>query len=224
MRTKCPYCAVAIFIEFENERIVFQDVTSPELGWEIAATQCPSCGEIIVVKRKGELEDKGYYLSDDEVQEERIIYPATINRPLPTEVPEPYHTDFKEAASVLGLSPKASAALSRRILQTVLEQKFNIKKRSLDKEIEEFLTLTGVPTHLSQAVDAVRTVGNFAAHPIKDTQTGTIVDVEPGEAEWLLDVLEALFDFAFVQPKKLKQKRQELNEKLQRTGKPPLKG
>jgi hypothetical protein len=29
----------------------------------------------------------------------------------------------------------------------------------------------------------VRTIGNFAAHPIKSTSTGTIVDVEPGEAE-----------------------------------------
>ena len=223
MRTKCPHCAVTVFIEFEEETIVFQDVDSPEQGWEIAAAQCPSCGGIIVVERRGWLKDKSY-LSDSEIQEERVIYPATINRPLPPEVPEPYRTDYKEAAAVLGLSPKASAALSRRILQAVLQQEFGIKKRNLNAEIEEFLQKPGVPTHLSQAIDAVRTVGNFAAHPIKDTQTGTIVDVEPGEAEWLLDVLEALFDFTFVQPERLKQKRQELNVKLQKLGRPPLKG
>jgi hypothetical protein len=33
-------------------------------------------------------------------------------------------------------------------------------------------------------LDAIRTIGNFAAHPIKSTSSGEIVDVEPGEAEW----------------------------------------
>jgi hypothetical protein len=72
-------------------------------------------------------------------------------------------------------------------------------------------------------VDAVRNVGNFAAHPLKETQTGAILDVEPGEAEWLLDVLEGLFDFAFVQPAKAREARERLNEKLQTAGKPAMK-
>ena len=36
--------------------------------------------------------------------------------------------------------------------------------------------------------------------------------------------LEGLFDFYFVQPAKLKKKRDALNEKLKKAGKPPLKG
>ncbi len=39
-------------------------------------------------------------------------------------------------------------------------------------------------------IDAVRVIGNFAAHPIKSKSTGEIVDVEPGEAEWNLNTLE----------------------------------
>ena len=31
---------------------------------------------------------------------------------------------------------------------------------------------------------------NFAAHPIKSMHTGEVIEVEPGEAEWLLDTLE----------------------------------
>ena len=76
---------------------------------------------------------------------------------------------------------------------------------------------------MSSAIDAVRNIGNFAAHPIKDTNTGEIVEVEPGEAEWLLDVLEGLFDFYFVQPAELRRKREALNEKLEAAGKPPMK-
>jgi hypothetical protein len=44
-----------------------------------------------------------------------------------------------------------------------------------------------------------------------------------GEAEWLLDVLEGLFDFYFVQPALLKAKRDALNKKLKDAGKPAMK-
>jgi hypothetical protein len=50
-----------------------------------------------------------------------------------------------------------------------------------------------------------------------------IVQIEPGEAEWILDVLEELFDFYIVQPAKAKAKRDQLNAKLLEMGKPPLK-
>jgi len=68
----------------------------------------------------------------------------------------------------------------------------------------------------------VRLIGNFAAHPVKSQKSGEILDVEPGEAEWTLDVLEELFDFYFVQPAKLQAKRAALNAKLVEAGKKPL--
>ena len=80
-----------------------------------------------------------------------------------------------------------------------------------------------LPTHLAEDVDAIRHLGNFAAHPIKSTNTGEVVDVEPGEAEWLLGLLEGLFDFYFVQPAISKRKRDALNAKLKDAGKPPMK-
>lgn len=52
--------------------------------------------------------------------------------------------------------------------------------------------------------------------------TGAIVDVETGEAEWMLDVLESLFDFYFVRPAKLAARKTELNKKLTDVGKEPL--
>jgi hypothetical protein len=69
----------------------------------------------------------------------------------------------------------------------------------------------------------VRLIGNFAAHPIKSKSSGEIVDVEPGEAEWNLDVLESMFDFYFVQPQVLAQKKTALNKKLSDAGKPLMK-
>jgi hypothetical protein len=114
-------------------------------------------------------------------------------------------------------------ALSRRLLQQILWDELGIKKGNLASEIEEFLARPGVPSSLSGAIDAIRTIGNIAAHPLKDQSTREIIDVEPGEAEWLLDVLESLFDYVFVQPRRLAARRENLNQKLRAAGKPPLK-
>ena len=51
----------------------------------------------------------------------------------------------------------------------------------------------------------------------------TPISVLAPEAEWLLETLEGLFDFYFVQPAELKGKRDALNKKLKEAGKPQLK-
>ncbi len=119
------------------------------------------------------------------------------------------------------MSSKASAALSRRCLQAVLREKGNTKAKDLDKQIEEVLPT--LPSYIAENLDAVRNIGNFAAHQQKSQTTGVILDVEPGEAEWNLDVLDELFDFYYVQPEMARKKREALNEKLKDAGKPPLK-
>ena len=57
---------------------------------------------------------------------------------------------------------------------------------------------------------------------MKSTVTGAIVDVEEGEAEWNLDVLESLFDFYFVQPALTAKRKAVLNQKLKEAGKPEI--
>lgn len=222
---KCPHCSVAIRFEEEDS------LTWPEhendviaLGYQLAYGHCPNCENLIVLLQNGLVETKGNAFFMSELRSEELLYPRSGARPLPPEVCEPERSDFAEAVAVLPVSTKASAALSRRLLQHVLRERFKIKPSSLDKEIEDFLKLPGVPSHVMEAVDGVRNIGNFAAHPIKNTNTGEIVDVEPGEAEWLLEVLEALFDFTFTQPVRLQQRKDELNKKLATLGKPPMKG
>jgi hypothetical protein len=152
-----------------------------------------------------------------------LVYPKASARPIAADVPEPYSKDFSEACLVLSDSPKASAALSRRCLQHLLREQAKVKRADLSKEIDQVLESKQLPTHLANAIDAVRQIGNFGTHPIKSTNSGEIVEVEPGEAEWLLDTLEELFDFYFVQPADLRRKRDALNAKLADAGKPPLK-
>ena len=122
---------------------------------------------------------------------------------------------------MLPFSPKASAALSRRCLQTVLREAGQTKAKDLSAQINEvFPTL---PTNIAPNVDAIRVVGNFAAHPMKSEATGAIIDLEPGEAEWNLDVLDSLFDYYYVRPVLEQKKRDAINAKLKEAGKPSLK-
>jgi len=149
--------------------------------------------------------------------------PRPALRPVPPEVPEKYKQDFGEACDVLERSPKASAALSRRNLQAILRDVGQTKKRDLADQIEEVIAVGHLPSHILESLDAVRTIGNFASHPIKSTATGEIVEVEPGEADWILDTLESLFDFYFVQPSLTAKRRAAHDAKLKDAGKPPLK-
>jgi len=68
----------------------------------------------------------------------------------------------------------------------------------------------------------VRVIGNFGTHPIKSTNTGEIVPVKPGEADWNLDVLGDLFDFFYAQPEKRSERRAALDAKLKDAGRPTL--
>ena len=124
---------------------------------------------------------------------------------------------------MLPLSAKASAALSRRCLQAVLREKGQTKKKDLADQIDEVIDAKAVPAYIADALHAVRNIGNFGAHPMKSTNTGEIIDVEPGEAEWNLDVLESVFDFYFVQPELAAKRKAELNKKLKEAGKPEIK-
>lgn len=157
---------------------------------------CPSCKKPIIALQHGKIRVNGEYGPP------RLVYPIHIQRFVPPEVPEVIREDFIEAVAVLPISEKASAALSRRCLENLLTDVGIKGKGSLSTQIDE--AMKNLPTHISENLDAIRIVGNFAAHPIKDTHTGTIVDVEPDEAEWNLNVLEQLFDFYYVQPARAK--------------------
>jgi hypothetical protein len=221
---KCPHCGITISLN--TKEVVWPGEFEPH-GYGIFYGHCPACECLIVIYRSGEVGEVGpggsQSLEIVRMKHEEIIYPKGFSRRVEPEVPDRYQKDFSEACAVLTISTKASAALSRRILQDILREQFKLHKDTLAKEIESFIQLKDVPSYLTTAVDAVRIIGNFAAHPLKNTNTGEIVEVAPGEAEWLIEVIESLFDFVFVQPKRLDERRQKLNQKLQLLGKQPMK-
>lgn len=218
---KCPHCLNAFHSKVEKIHLG-EDCTS---RWEMLKEICPSCNKYILTLKE-------YYEYDVEFGKTKfyskdrtfLCYPKAESRTsLSNTIPEKYAKDYKEACLVLPDSSKASAAISRRCLQFLLLDEGKVKKGNLSDEIQQVLDSGKLPSHLQESLDAVRNIGNFAAHPIKSQSSGEVIDVEPGEAEWNLDVLEALFDYYFVQPAIIKGKRDALNAKLKDAGKPEMK-
>lgn len=219
----CPHCLVG----FHPSTEIIYLGSDKEGDWGIFKDLCPECEKIICILFRGNaiFEPDGEFMDFKDYYDSTLVYPRGSNRPpVPSEVPEKFAGDYKEACLILNDSPKASAALSRRCLQHLLREKAEVKPGNLVDEIEQVIKSGNLPSGLADAIDAIRNIGNFATHPIKSKSTGEIVPVEPGEAEWTLDVLESLFNFYFVQPEVLKRKREALNKKLKNAGKKPMKG
>lgn len=215
---KCPHCLTSIHESFRDVGLnqhmgqgQYATLGHPPRYWIVKVMECPAC-RASILKLSEYISVQGPPLTS------RIVFPEAYNRPIPPEVGEPYRSEFREACAVLPYSEKASAALSRRCLQMVLVDKGGAKKKGLYDQIEE--TATTVPSDLAENLHAIRVIGNFAAHPTKDKNTGEVVDVEPGEAEWNLETLEQLFDFYFVKPAMQAKRKSALNEKLKAIGKP----
>jgi hypothetical protein len=205
---QCPHCSLY--------GVMYIDTALKRSSWKFDfICSCPNCQNSIFVEagyREPIEEDNSIYTSEAEQDKDQrdisgpvvyAIWPNAVKVNLPPEVPLNYHEDYREARLVLLISPKSSAALGRRILQHVLREEFQVKPATLVQEIKEFVHKPGVPSYLVQALDNIRLIGNFAAHPLKDSQTSEIIEVEPGEAEWVLTALDLLFDHAFVKPRML---------------------
>ena len=125
--------------------------------------------------------------------------------------------DYTEACRIRDLSPKASATLSRRCIQGMIRDFCGIHDKSLYLEITELRKNcdegNGIP-HVQldtvDAIDAVREIGKFGAHMEKDVNL--IIDVDPIEAQKLIELIELLFEEWYVQRESRRQKIEALLE------------
>jgi hypothetical protein len=219
---KCPHYGVS-FHDNEHKILIGSDVDG---AWFASRRQCAACKRFVLFLLSGSpiLAGNNMIVDANPVRVHTLVYPkATMRPPCPIEVPAEFADDYKEACLVFSDSPKASAALTRRCLQNLLRDYFRVKHGNLAEEIQQILDSGKLSSGLAEEIDAVRNVGNFAAHPMKSQQSGQIIPVEPGEAEWNLEVIESLFDFCFVQPAARAKRKAAFNQKLQEAGKNPIK-
>ena len=213
---KCPHCQTAINVS----TCILGSASSNEGLWEARQSDCPECLKSIIqlhcTKTVGPMMPTS--------KRSWIVYPRSSSRPpAPSEVDKEIRSLCNEASLIANDSPRAAGALLRRALQQIIHDKAGIKRRDLNAEITELIGSNQLPSFITDILDSVRAVGNFAAHPIKSTSTGSIIDVEVGEVELCFDVIDSLLDFYFIQPARIAAQKAAINQKLQDAGKPLLR-
>lgn len=126
------------------------------------------------------------------------LIPWGAARAFPAYVPQAVRDDYAEACAIKDLSPKAAATLARRAVQGIVRDYWKIVRSTLNAELIELSTRVG--TDITQetwdSIDAVRSVGNIGAHMEKEINV--IVEVDPDEAELLVQLVETLVDDTYI--------------------------
>jgi hypothetical protein len=225
---RCPHCTVDFHEEWTGKFFSSSDkyrVSVPfrntAVHWSYRTTVCSKCKDITIEIAPMSVDSETF------LQNWRMIYPIGASRgPISPEVPAEIADDYIEACNVLPVSPKASAALSRRCLQNILHEA-GYTAPNLAKEIDLLLNETdsrkAIPQRLRATIDSIRNFGNFGAHPINDKTALQIIEVDDHEAEWCLNILEECFEHFYVGPAAARERKAALDAKLAAAGKPPSK-
>jgi hypothetical protein len=122
-------------------------------------------------------------------------------REIPAEVPEPFRTDYLEAAALLDLTPRMSAVLSRSILADLMEKYLSLTDFGLNERINKFRSDSKQPQQLRDGAHHFREIGDFGSHTQRNEQD-QIIPVGREDAEWMLGYLDRFLDFYVVGPEK----------------------
>lgn len=184
----CPFCNASIPMIDETYR--HQDISFETINYranysdnelydelKLQMFKCPTCKEITV---------KTLGIGSKYPDVSTNIYPKSLAKQFPDYIPQQIREDYEEAYSIVNLSPKASATLSRRALQGMIRDFHGIKKSRLVDEIDALEEIVTIPE--KTVLDSIRNIGNVGAHTEKDINV--ILEIKPGEAENLLKVIE----------------------------------
>ena len=125
---------------------------------------------------------------------EKQVYPEKNVRNYPEYIPPSIRRDYKEANLISDISPRASAILSRRCLQGIIRDFWEVTPKHLINEIREIKDKVDSSTW--KALNDVREIGNISAHPEKDINI--IIDVDPSDAKLLLTLIETLIENHYI--------------------------
>jgi hypothetical protein len=207
MNWSCPFCDRAQVVTDKARDHAYGDLLCNDrahdgLRYSLSATRCAACGKISCYVSRSLLRAASQDVSKrweavGDYNFVRLIPPSSA-KPQPDFIPAALRADYQEACLIRDLSPKASATLSRRCLQRMIRDFCGISKGRLLDEIKELehrvnsgQAPAGVTIETVNAIDQVRTLGNIGAHMEKDVNL--IIDVEPKEAQLMIELVEMLF-------------------------------
>lgn len=193
---ECPFCNKTTTIVSENHhqesvKFIKENVENKKFIFYNTFVLCPNkeCKRFTfkVSMFSATINNHGNYVTEDLIKTWSLI-PASHAIVLPSYIPQSIINDYDEACLIRDLSPKASATLSRRCLQGMIRDYWDVSKDNLYQEIESIKDKLDPLTW--SAITAIRKIGNIGAHMERDINV--IVDVEPKEAQLLIGLIETL--------------------------------
>lgn len=141
----CPFCGTYSVQRWSALYIITGPDEVDAMTWRV---DCDACSD--------------FQLWLDESQ--RMVEPDRPGVPPPNEdLLDEIKEDYREAASILGRSPRGAAALLRLCLQKLCVQ-LGESGDNINADIAS-LVAKGLPVPIQQALDALRVNGNNAVHP-----------------------------------------------------------
>lgn len=195
----CPFCDAKVPISKETfvsrkSSFEFQESTRDpryqnakannfiEDEVELNFFKCPGC-----LKTTVKIIGLGTQFPDKEMN----FYPESHAKQYLDYIPQSIRDDYEEACKIVNLSPRASATLSRRCLQGMIRDFWNITiidKPTLAKEIKAIDDR--VTPQIREVLHSVRELGNIGAHMEQDVNL--LIDIDTNEATKLIKLIELL--------------------------------
>lgn len=204
----CPYCAIRQSVvddkyDVQTMPVRIEGQSDGLLGVRHVSIGCsnPDCLRTTIRLAIGNrtFVNGGQSLVKDSILYEQYALPQGFAKPQPDYVPRALVEDYTEACLIRDLSPKASATLIRRCLQGMIRDFAKISKPQLINEIKALRDAVddgsadrSISIESVDAIDAVRGIGNIGAHMERDINE--IIEVDIGEAQALIELVEMLFD------------------------------
>ena len=197
---KCPHCNKEQTVSDEDRRVSFADLTLANadgprrLVSRFVVCPNPECKRFSVITSLHHLEVSGKRTYTGKHIKTWALVPPSRARSFRIAIPEHILQDYDEACLTLEMSPKVAAALARRCLSSMIRDYWQVQPGSLG---DEFRQIRGTADPLTwETIESIRKSGLIGAH--MESEGAEILDVDPGEAELLINLVETLIEDWYV--------------------------
>lgn len=126
-----------------------------------------------------------------------IVYPTPLQKPSDNNIPDHIRRDLDEAKMTHSVNCfRASAVMSRRVIQQACLEKGASPKKNLYQQIEELYKNGEITKNLEESATIIRWIGNDGAHP-NDNENAEVTEEDSQDC---LDLAEQLLHVLFVVP------------------------
>ena len=184
----CEHCEATVAGIVEGSYNRYIDEPGYSLRWSLLS--CPSCQSPILVSQDDE--DARYMDEPGDVWSKPTrLYPSLSDRQLGFAVPGPIRAAFAEARACYNEAKAytACAIMCRKVLEGVCES-HGASKGTLAQRLKQLSDSGQLDKRLFEWTDAMRLVGNEAAHDVNIT-------VSREDASDLLDLAEAVAEYLY---------------------------